>query len=89
MICVLQAFHPWDLDSSYLYSLLAFQLDIDVELSMDFFRLAFLHMSHLSTKGPLRMAFKHFWNFFDLKDSINGSIQFHQLSFHLATGHIP
>jgi hypothetical protein len=43
----------------------------------------------LSTSGLLGMVFKHFWNFFDLKDLTSGSIQFHQLSSHVATNHIP
>lgn len=89
MICMLQAFHPLDLDSLYLYSLLVFYQDTNVELSMDVFRLAFLHMSHLSTCDLLGMVFKHFWNFFDIKDSTSGSIQFHQLISHVATSHIP
>jgi hypothetical protein len=86
---MLQALHPLGLDSPYLYSLLAFQLDTDVELSMDFLRSDFLHMSHLSTRDLLGMVFKHFWKFFDLKDSTSGSIQFHQLSSHVAISHIP
>ncbi len=87
----LRVISPPSLDSDLpsLYSLLDFHLDTYVELSMDSIRSTLLHMSHLSTCSLLSMVFKHFWNFFDLKDSTNGSIQFHQLSSHVVTSHIP
>jgi len=37
----------------------------------------------------LGMVFKHFQDVFDLKDSTNDFIQFHQLSSHVTYGHIP
>ncbi len=42
MVCVLQTLHPLDLDFHYSNSLTNFQPNIDVELSMDFLKLAFL-----------------------------------------------
>jgi hypothetical protein len=47
MICALQALHLLYLDSPCLNFLMDFQLDTNVELSMDSFRSTFLHMSHL------------------------------------------
>jgi hypothetical protein len=69
--------HPLDIDSPCSNSLLNFQFDSDLELSMDFYRSIFLTMSHLSTSGPFGMVFEHFRNFFDLEDSTNGFIQLH------------
>jgi len=47
MICALQALHLLDSDSPCLNILIDFQLDTNVELSMDSFTSTFLHMSHL------------------------------------------
>ncbi len=41
---------------------------------MDFFKLAFLGMFHLTTSNPFGMVFEHFQNSFDLDDSTNGFI---------------
>jgi hypothetical protein len=56
---------------------------------LDYFRSAFLHMSHLLTCNLLNMVFEHFQDSFDLEDSINSFIQFHQLSSHVAISYIP
>jgi hypothetical protein len=77
MIFVLQTLHYLNLDSPYLDSLMDFQLDINVELCMDFLNLVFLHMSHLLTSGSLGMTFEHFWDFFNLEDFASGFIPFH------------
>ncbi len=53
-----------------------FLLDKDLELSLDFFRVAFMHLSPISTRGPSSMVFEHLWDVFDLKDSTNNFIQF-------------
>jgi hypothetical protein len=55
---------------------------------MDFFRLTFLHMSHLLVGGPFGMVFKHLKDFFDFEDSTNGFIQLHWLCSHAAIGFI-
>ncbi len=47
MVCLLQALHLLNLDSPCLNSLLDFQLNTNVELFMDYFKLDFLCMSHL------------------------------------------
>jgi hypothetical protein len=54
-----------------------FQLDAYLEPSFDFFRLAFMHSSHLSSRSLLGMVFEHFQDFFDLEDLANGFIQLH------------
>jgi hypothetical protein len=36
-------------------------MNIDVELSLNSFKLVFLCMSHLSIKGLLSMVFEQFW----------------------------
>jgi len=49
-----------------------YELDHDLKLSSDFFKLAFQHMSHLSASDLSRMNFEHLQNHFHMKDSING-----------------
>jgi hypothetical protein len=77
MIFVLQTLHYLNLDSPYSDSLMDFQLNINMELSVDFFYLIFLHMSHLLISGSSGMAFEHFWDFSNLDDLANGFIQLH------------
>jgi hypothetical protein len=59
MINAFLAFHPLDIDSLYSNSLLDFQLNLELELFMDSFRLAFLCMFQLLVGGPSSMVFKH------------------------------
>jgi hypothetical protein len=59
MVYALQGLHPLDLDSPCLNSLMDFQLDIDVELSLNFFNSIALHMSHLLVSNPLGMVIEH------------------------------
>jgi hypothetical protein len=59
-IFILQALHPLDLNSPCSNSLINFQHDLNVQLSMNSFRSAFLCMSHLSTCGSLSMVFELF-----------------------------
>jgi hypothetical protein len=59
-ICVLQALHPSNLNSPCSNSLIDFQHDTSVKLSMNSFRSVFLCMSHLSTCGSLNMVFELF-----------------------------
>jgi hypothetical protein len=58
-----------------------FQLDAYLEPSFDFFRLAFMHLSHLSSRSLLGMVFEHFQDFFDLEDLANGFIQLPLIDF--------
>jgi hypothetical protein len=74
MIFVLQTLHYLNLDFPYLDSLMDFQLDINVELCMDFFNSFFFHMSHLLASGSSCMAFVHFWDFLNVKDLGSGFI---------------
>jgi hypothetical protein len=60
-----------------LESLLDFQFDSNLELSMDPFRANFLHMFHLSANGVFGMVFEHLRNSFDLEDLVSGFIQLH------------
>jgi len=66
-IGTLLALHPLDINSPYLDSLLDFQLDLDLELSINSFKSAFFHMFHLSSGGPFGMVFEHFQFFISLK----------------------
>jgi hypothetical protein len=54
-----------------------FQPNKDLKLSLDFFRLTFLRMSHLSRGGPFGMVFEHIWDVFDSKDFASSFIQLH------------
>ncbi len=87
-IYALQALHLSNSNSPCLNTLMDFQLNIDVELSMHSFRSTFLGMSHLLTCSLLSMVFEHFRNCFDLEDLVTSFIQHHQLSSHVAIGHI-
>lgn len=88
MVNTLLALYPPNIDSSCLDSLLNFQPYSNFELSMNFFRLTFLHMFHLLAHGPFGMVFEHLWDSFDLGDSRSGFIQLHHLCFHVASSHI-
>ncbi len=89
MIFVLQTLHYLNLDSPYSNSLVDFQLNINMELSLDFFNLVFLHMSYLLISGSSGMPFEHFWDFSNLDDLASGFIQLHKQSSHVVVGHIP
>jgi hypothetical protein len=56
------------------FALVDFQLNSNLKLFVKFFKLTFLH---ISISGPFCMVFEHFWNSFDLEDSMNGFIQLH------------
>lgn len=74
IVCALQALHPSNSNFLYLDFLMDSHPNISVELSMDSFRSIFLRMSHLSICSSSTIVFKHFWDFFDLKDSTSGFI---------------
>jgi hypothetical protein len=76
-ISVLLTLQPLNTDSPCSDLFLDFQLDSNLKLFIDFFKLAFLCMSHLLISGSFGMVFEHFRNIFDLKDSVNGFIQLH------------
>jgi hypothetical protein len=89
MVSALLTLHSLNTNSPYLDSLLNFQLDSNLKFFMDFFKSAFLRIFHLSYIGPFGMVFEHLWNFFNLKNSINGFIQLHQLCSYVAIDYIP
>jgi hypothetical protein len=66
-----------------------YELDQDLELSSDSFKLAFQCMLHLSASGPFMTIFEHLRHCFHFEDSASGFPQLFQLSFHIAHGHIP
>jgi hypothetical protein len=68
MVYELQALHPSYSNSLYSNSLMGFESNTNVKLSMDYFKSIFLHMFHLSTSGLLTMVFEHIWVFFNPKD---------------------
>jgi hypothetical protein len=84
MVNTLLALHPPDIDSMCL----DFQLDSNFKLSVNYFKLSFLHMFHMLTHGPSSMVFKHLQDSFDHEDSRSGFIQLHQSCFLVAFGHI-
>jgi hypothetical protein len=55
----LQMFHLLNLIYSYQNSSLDFQLNSNLEFSLDSFKLTFIQLPHLSAGGPLGMVFKH------------------------------
>jgi hypothetical protein len=73
------------MSSPCLDSLLDFQLDSDLEVSLDSFRSTFIWSLHLLIGGFPSMVFEHLQDLFDFKYSTNG---FPQL-FHVVVGHIP
>jgi hypothetical protein len=77
MINALLVLHPSNANSPCLGSLLDFQLDWDLEVSMDSFRSIFLPMFHLLVGGPSSMVFEYLQDYFDPKDLANGFIQLH------------
>lgn len=88
MVSVLLALHLLDIDSPCSNSLLNFKPNLDLKLFVDFCRLIFWCMFHLSANGPFGMVFKHLQDSFDPKDLMNGLNQLHQLCSHVAMGHI-
>ncbi len=74
MVCMLQTLHPLDLDFHCSDSLTNFQPNIDVELSMDYFKLTFLHMSYFFCKWSIMHGLQTFRDSFDLEDLVSGFI---------------
>ncbi len=66
-----------------------YELDQDLKLSFNSFKLTFQCMPHLLTSGLFGMVFEHLQNHFHLENSMNGFPQFFQLCFHITQGHIP
>ncbi len=89
IVSTMQAPHPLVSLSPCPHSLMDFQSNGNLELPLDYFRSAFLHMSHLSLRRHFSMVFEHLWDAFDLEDSTNGFIQLHQLNSYVAMGHFP
>jgi hypothetical protein len=68
-IIILQVFHPLDLSLFCLYFLMEFQLNIDLDFSLNMFMSTFIHSAHLLIGGPLGMVFEHLQDIFGPKDS--------------------
>jgi hypothetical protein len=66
-----------------------YELNKNLELSFDYFKLLFQRMPHLLTSGHFGMAFEHLWDCFHLEDLVSGFPQLFQLCFHITQGHIP
>jgi hypothetical protein len=64
-----------------------YELDQDIELSSNSFKLAFQCMPHLLTSGRFGTIFEHLQICFHPKDLVSAFLQF-QLCFHIAHGHI-
>jgi hypothetical protein len=52
-----------------------FQLEIDLEFTLNMFKSKFIHSTHLSIIKPLNMVFEHLWNLFNLENLPNGFSQ--------------
>jgi hypothetical protein len=63
-----QTLHPLNLSYPYQDSLLDFQLNSNLEFSLDFFKLTFIQSPHLLVSGPSSMVFKHLQDLFNAKD---------------------
>jgi hypothetical protein len=53
--------------------------------SLNMFRLAFIHLTHLLVEGLLNMVFEHLQDLFDLKDSASNFFQLFLMCFYVAT----
>jgi hypothetical protein len=73
-------FHLLNLSFPCLDSLLDFQLNSNLEFSLDSFKLVFVQSLHLLASGLLGMVFKHFQNLFDLEDQQVASHKFYKLT---------
>jgi hypothetical protein len=68
---VLTTLHP-KLDGYFSLFLEVYELDQDLDLSSNSFKLTFQRMLHLSISGPSMMVFEHLWDYFHLENSTNG-----------------
>jgi hypothetical protein len=85
---VFTALHP-KLDGYFLLFLKDYELNQNLELSYDYFKMAFQRMPHQSISGPSRMVFEHLQDCFHLEDSTSGFFQLFQLCSHITKDHIP
>jgi hypothetical protein len=63
------ALHPKS-NGYFLFFLEDYELNQDLELSFDSFKLVFQCMPHLSTSGLSKMVFEHLWDCFYSEDSV-------------------
>jgi hypothetical protein len=71
-------------NGSFLLFLEDYKPNQDLELSFDYFKLAFQLMLHLLTNGPSRMVFEHLGDYFHLEDLASGILHLFKLCFHIA-----
>lgn len=62
-----------------------FQLDVDLDFFLDYFRSAFDYLPHLSIGRPIGMVFEHLQGSFNCEDFVNALLQ---LSPYVITSHI-
>jgi hypothetical protein len=61
-----------ELNGYFMLFLEDYELDQNLILSSDSFKLTFQCMPHLSANGFSGMVFEHFWDYFHLEDSRSG-----------------
>jgi len=80
---IFTALHPKS-NGYFLLFLEDYELNQDLQLSSDSFKLMFQQMLHLSTSGIFGMVFEHFRDYIHFEDSASGFLQLFQLCFHIA-----
>jgi len=63
---IFTTFHPKS-NGYFPFFLKNYEPNHDFKLSSNSFKLTFQHMSHLSSSGPFKMVFEHFWDYFHPK----------------------
>ncbi len=85
-INTLQAFHCLDLSLHYSNSLMEFQLEADLDFSLNMFKSTFIHLVHLLVGMPLGTIFEHLRNIFDPKDLVGDFSQLFSVCSYVVTG---
>jgi hypothetical protein len=60
-----------------------FQLETNLNFSLNIFRSTFIHSTHLSTKITLSMVFEHLQNTFEPEDLANGFSQLFPMCYYV------
>lgn len=71
-----------------LNSLMEFQQKVNLDFSLNIFRLAFIHLTCFLIGGPSCMVFEHLRDSFDPKDSIGDFSQLFMVCSYVTTRHI-
>jgi hypothetical protein len=64
------------------------EFELEMDFSLNMFRSAFIHSTHLSTRGLSSMVFEHLWDLFDPEDLANIFSQVFMVYFYVVARHI-